>query len=44
MTTPADPPAPPAPPPALPVRPQRVRGAQPVAAVLLLEIDVKGTG
>jgi hypothetical protein len=26
-----------------PVRPQRVRGGSPVAAVLLLEIDVKGT-
>jgi hypothetical protein len=26
-----------------PARPQRVRGPQPVAAVLLLEIDVKGT-
>lgn len=25
-----------------PVRPQRVRGPQPVAAVLLLEIEVKG--
>jgi hypothetical protein len=26
-----------------PARPQRVRGGQPVAAVLLLEIVVKGT-
>jgi hypothetical protein len=27
-----------------PARPQRVRGPQPVASVLLLEIEVKGSG